>query len=36
LLGGMLLVYASRDYILAANVFSESVRQTDLAERERS
>jgi hypothetical protein len=35
LLGGLLLVYASRDYVLAANVFSESVRQIDLAERER-
>jgi len=32
LFGIMLIAYASREYVLAANVFSESVRQTDVAQ----
>lgn len=34
LVSSMLLLYAGREYILAASVFSESVRETDLAEKQ--
>ena len=32
-LGSMLLVYASRDYVLASSAFSETVHEIDLEER---
>ncbi len=32
LAGGMLLIYARREYLLAASAFADSVQQTDLAE----